>query len=228
MKKIIFKFTSVAVVLCMLMLCNVSFYATEQVDYTYILAEDVNVNAKVDDIIEIPVSVSENQGMMGFKLLVSYDSDILAPVSVDRGEALGAGLLNDSIGTSDMSVLQIVWTGSDNCYENGLLFTMKFKVLNADFTSTEVKFDYSQPDTFNVKYDDVKLSFDNSTINNFKTGDVNFDGIVNVVDATTIQKYSVGLTSFDSLQKQLADVNNDGAVNVSDATLIQKQVVGLA
>ena len=59
-------------------------------------------------------------------------------------------------------------------------------------------------------------------------GDVNHDGIVNVVDATLVQKYVVSLVEFDSETLKVADVNGDGEVNVVDSTLIQKMVLGLA
>lgn len=58
-------------------------------------------------------------------------------------------------------------------------------------------------------------------------GDVNHDGIVNVVDATLVQKYVVSLVEFDSKTLKVADVNGDGEVNVVDSTLIQKMVLGL-
>ncbi len=57
-------------------------------------------------------------------------------------------------------------------------------------------------------------------------GDVNGDGIVNVVDATEIQKFSVGLVTLSESAILSADVNGDDVVNVSDATMIQKQCVG--
>ncbi len=224
MKKLIFKITSVLVVLCMLTLCTASIYATNGI--SYIIAEDIELSS--DEIeFEIPVSISENQGIMGFMLLLSYDSEIIEPVSVERGEALGAGYFNDSIGTAETDVLKIMWTGSENSYTNGLLFKVKFKVLKADFTSTKVSFDYSQPDTFNENYDDVELSFDDSNIFRISTGDVNRDGSVNIVDATEIQKYLVNIVKFDDVQKKLADTDNNGTVSVMDATKIQKYIVNL-
>ena len=50
-------------------------------------------------------------------------------------------------------------------------------------------------------------------------GDVNEDGIVNVMDATAlIGAYLKGTT--DNLQQSVADVNQDGVINVMDATEI--------
>ena len=67
-------------------------------------------------------------------------------------------------------------------------------------------------------------------------GDVDNNGIINVVDATDIQKYVVNLTDengnkFIDINNAedvyVADVNGDGIINVVDATLIQKYIVRL-
>lgn len=58
-------------------------------------------------------------------------------------------------------------------------------------------------------------------------GDVNMDGVVNVIDATLVQKYIAGLTELTDEQKKLANVNKDDVVNVMDATQIQKYCAGL-
>ena len=57
------------------------------------------------------------------------------------------------------------------------------------------------------------------TIRYLATGDVNEDGIVNVMDATAlIGAYLKGTT--DALSSAVADVNHDGVINVMDATEI--------
>lgn len=70
-------------------------------------------------------------------------------------------------------------------------------------------------------------------------GDVNYDGIINIIDATLIQKYSANLLDYpknDSINvglcpvagksfvllKYNSDMNRDGKRNVSDATAVQK------
>ena len=59
-------------------------------------------------------------------------------------------------------------------------------------------------------------------------GDVNGDGVVNIIDATFIQKYIAGIDSFTEKQESLADVNNDGLINIIDATSIQKYCAGIS
>lgn len=67
-------------------------------------------------------------------------------------------------------------------------------------------------------------------------GDVDNNGIINVVDATDIQKYVVNFTDENGNKfidvnnaenVYAADVNGDGIINVVDATLIQKYIVRL-
>ena len=58
-------------------------------------------------------------------------------------------------------------------------------------------------------------------------GDVNEDGIVNIIDATTVQKYLASLLTLTDTQKKLADVDSNGTVNIIDATTIQKHLAGI-
>ena len=60
---------------------------------------------------------------------------------------------------------------------------------------------------------------------NYRVGDVNMDGKVNVTDATLIQKYLASILDFNNAQCYLADYNNDGKISTSDATEIQKYAV---
>lgn len=55
-----------------------------------------------------------------------------------------------------------------------------------------------------------------------KLGDVNMDGVVDILDVTNIQQYKIGTYDISTYrQKTLSDVNKDGSVTVRDATLIQ-------
>ena len=61
--------------------------------------------------------------------------------------------------------------------------------------------------------------------NKYKIGDVNLDGVLNIIDATTIQKHLVELEFLNDIQKSVADFNNDGVISVVDSTDIQKYLV---
>ena len=90
----------------------------------------------------------------------------------------------------------------------------------------------STAETFAKKYG---YKFNSSETTRLK-GDVDNNGIINVVDATDIQKYVANLTDENGNKfidvnnaedVYVADVNGDGIINVVDATLIQKYIVRL-
>lgn len=60
-----------------------------------------------------------------------------------------------------------------------------------------------------------------------RIGDVDKNGIINILDATAIQKHLANLETFDSSEIELADVNSDGVINILDATEIQKYSANL-
>lgn len=61
----------------------------------------------------------------------------------------------------------------------------------------------------------------------YPLGDVNGDGVTDVVDATWIQLYSADLKELTAEQLSRAETNNDGIVDISDATNIQRIAAGL-
>ena len=59
-------------------------------------------------------------------------------------------------------------------------------------------------------------------------GDVNVDGVLNVVDVTAIQKHCAGLITLEGQTVlELADVNHDERIDVTDATAVQRIIAGL-
>jgi len=59
-----------------------------------------------------------------------------------------------------------------------------------------------------------------------ETGDVNEDGVVNIIDALMIAQYYVGLNP-PGFNDTLADVNGDGSINIVDALMVAQYDVEL-
>ena len=57
-------------------------------------------------------------------------------------------------------------------------------------------------------------------------GDVNLDGMINLIDVKYVMQHYNNARTLDSHQKQNADVNGDGKVNLTDAKLIMKYYNG--
>lgn len=68
---------------------------------------------------------------------------------------------------------------------------------------------------------------DTGLIRDYKLGDVNLDGKLNIRDATKIQKFIAKLEEFVHLQNNVADYDSDGKINIKDATRIQMFIAGL-
>ncbi len=118
------------------------------------------VNAEAGKEISIPVYLSNNQGIMGFVMSVSYDTDILTPVSVEAGALIPSGTTFDNnADISTSNTFDILWAGTDNVTEDGCLYNLNFKVADdAEAGNTNIQLSYSQSDTFNVDYEDVVLN----------------------------------------------------------------------
>lgn len=53
------------------------------------------------------------------------------------------------------------------------------------------------------------------------TGDLNGDGVIDVMDATTLQRHLAGIELIDARRLPYADADGDGSITVADVTLLQ-------
>lgn len=194
----------------------------------YVLADDATLNAEQQEL-DIPVRISDNGGIMGFGLTLSYDKTLFEPVSVERGAAIPDGMLNDSIGVGDGGAFKVIWTGTSDNKRDGVLFTARFKVLATAFTRSEIKINFSKADTFDENYEDVVLECEGAVITGTRAfaGDANRDGVLNIRDATHIQKYLVGKLDETEIDLDAADIDGKKGVTIDDATYVQRALVGL-
>lgn len=63
--------------------------------------------------------------------------------------------------------------------------------------------------------------------NDYLLGDVNNDGIINVMDVTALQMYIAGMVTLDDKINLRADVNFDGTISINDVTTIQNYTAGV-
>ena len=57
-------------------------------------------------------------------------------------------------------------------------------------------------------------------------GDVNSDGVSNVIDVVQLVNYVLGMTSFNEAQMCSSDLNSDGIVNVIDIVQLVNLILG--
>lgn len=122
-------------------------------------------SAAAGETVRVPVRLENNSGVLGFKLIFSYDSRVLTPISVDCGDVVSQGLQDNIEGDSVPGEMCVYWSGTDNVYGNGTWFYINFRVNTQSIGETEIDVSYSQADTFNEDFEDVVLNCGKGYVN---------------------------------------------------------------
>ena len=112
------------------------------------LISDSDLAAQPGSEITVPIKVVDNCGIAGMGLILTYDQDVLTPVSVETTDLTSAGTCDDSIETSIDNTFKIIWASSDNITDDGTVFNVKFRVSGYASGNTSVGLSYIQKDTF--------------------------------------------------------------------------------
>ena len=140
----------------MLGLFQVSVFA----ENTYTVSSD-NVHTKQGESFTIPIRLENNKGIMGFKITVQYPNEKLTLTNISSGSVTNGGLFNTTV-MSYAAVngsFDVVWSDTQDFTDDGTLFMLSFSVSEiADDCVCKIKLTYSQDDTFNESWQDVKLN----------------------------------------------------------------------
>lgn len=154
MKKII------SIILTLVCFCSftiVAFAANAE-----LTADDVSVSP--GDSFEVTYSIKNNPGVMGFAFELSYDASAFDVISVTKSESIESGYFNDSVGTSKPGTVKIVWTGTENLNGDMILFSVKIQTIDNISGEYSIKIKCLEDDTFNEKWQDVKIDCDQINI----------------------------------------------------------------
>ena len=117
-----------------------------------------SLNAGQSDVL-VPVKISSKASLMGFKITVSYVPDQVEITGVSRGSVTTNGNFSTNYGVND-GRFDIIWNNTSEVKADGTLFVLTVDTTKATKDS-EIKITYSQPDTFDESYNDVKLTCTN-------------------------------------------------------------------
>lgn len=120
-------------------------------------------------IIEYHVSITDNPGLSGFLIKLTYDTDALSVITEDDGKTvtaergeLGSGSL---VASKTTNGCQVLWysVSEESC--DGTLFTLRFKIDdNAPIADYPIKVSYSAQNTVNAAGDPVQLHCEDGRI----------------------------------------------------------------
>lgn len=121
---------------------------------------------------KIPVIISNNTGIMGFKICFRIDSDKVMISNIACGEAFTNGMFNYSL-TKDQNQADILWSGTENVNDDGNMFYVYVKQKESFTDEIVIHLSYSQEDTFNDNYEDVQLVCSDIDVNTSETSESN-------------------------------------------------------
>lgn len=114
------------------------------------------ITVEAGEQFSVPIRIENNQGFMGFALIIHYDGQAVAPVSVAKGSML-SGMFNSSIETSTEDAFKIVFSATQDCKIDGELCTIVF-CANQKFSGSQIiEISYSEEDTFNEQWEPVAM-----------------------------------------------------------------------
>lgn len=127
-------------------------------------AEESNLVAAVVDGIEflddssylIPLCLTQNTGIMGFRIRLECIDDNVRIYSVSRGSVTADGVFDSNVQVDGSQVVDILWNNVENVEKDGSLMYIGVTVLEPN-EQIRLNVSFEQADTFNEKYEDVIL-----------------------------------------------------------------------
>lgn len=197
-----------------LMLC-IGFIAFASDSY---VVSSTDVTAKQGDSITVPINLSGNKGLMGFRISVNYPNNHLLLKNVSSGSITKNGMLNTTIKdyVANEGSFDILWSNSSGVSGDGTLAIIAFSVKSeAKNGECSIKLSFSQEDTFDGEFNDVKFSCkpitvaigenNDATQQQETTGSTNNSGSDKVSDDYLVNTVQDALDSLGG--KELSELN---------------------
>jgi hypothetical protein len=180
------------------------------------------------DVVNIP-----DPGLGAFTIDISYDSAIVTPTAFAAGPALDNVDCNLAYATNTVRCSGL--RAAAGAVGDVALVNLTFEVDAGAVLGAQSPLTVGVVELVDVDGYDIGAGTQDGTITAGLCGDVNCDGVVNVVDALFILQYEVGLRDGSDqcpapsghLYLPACDVNCDAACNVIDALFVLQYEVGL-
>ena len=194
-----------------------------------------NITGKPGDEIDIPIVITNNQGIAGFKFRLHFDNTKLLPISIMQGDVLHAGSITSNLQSdgdlSHLDYVTSVWASTSNITGDGVMYSVRFKIKDGtDNEITLLTVSYSPGDVINQTLDVLKpeVTQGRVEINTFIYGDIYTDGVINSKDVVRLAQYLAGwsTTLLSPAELSAADVHSDGVINSKDVVRLAQYLAG--
>ena len=197
-KQIISVLISIAVLVMMFVPINAETRTTITVE---------NVTANMGETIAVPIKLSENTGICGATISVSYDERLVL-TSIDKGSALSS-LAMTKPGNLSANPVKIVWDGMDADGSNGIMALLTFALPNESGTFN-VSVSYEDGDIVDGTLSPINILTQSGAITVGDVGGEGGDDTPEQNENVTIKVDSVTANSGGSIDVPIRLTNNTG------------------
>lgn len=174
----------------------------------------------VGERLNVDIQIAGAQGVVGYELIVGFDSTVLRYIGGANADYLpeGAFALSPIVlnGAVHIAATSIIGAASDS---KGTLATLTFEVVAARASTLQLR-EVLLSDSAGMSLAVTMKDGHIQTIEVPSIGDVNGDSRVNILDLTLVAS---SFTAASPVAPRL-DVNEDGAVNILDLVLIAQHL----
>ncbi len=212
---------------------NTTLYAVWRKDAVTTGAQIVvgNVTAVPGSTVMVPIEIKNNPGVMSVSFRMRYPNSAITLVDSGAKALIGTSVSNPNFG---LMPYPYSWYRPefDNFTGDAILATPKFKISqNAPEGIYDIVIEYDPKVNEIVDKNNQNINFEvvvgQITVSKVLCGDVDKNGVVNMLDGIAIMKYYNKWTGFETGSKYnfsnaVADVDGNGVVNMLDGIAVMK------
>ncbi len=124
-----------------------------------------------ENLYKIPLCITGNQGIMGYYITVRRTSGTACIRGVERGSLTEKGVFDFNV-SKEQDTVDILWAGTNEATGDGEIAYIVLSDPSGFRQEYGLTINYSQADTFDEEYQDVKLECYSATIKSEKAGEV--------------------------------------------------------
>lgn len=109
------------------------------------------------NVIDIPIEISNNTGIMGYKLDLEIDNGEF--YEVNQGSSFSSGMFNSNI-TNENKKCSVIWTNDEEIKKDGTLFIVTVTIKD-EKKDVKINLSYSKSDTFGKDLEEMDLGCKN-------------------------------------------------------------------
>lgn len=177
-------------------------------------------------LVDVPIILSNNPGVMGFEFSVAYNANHLELVSYTVGSVINLPVEPPNI-TANPIRFNFEEMGMANNTNDGTILTLRFYVKDTlalgEFTPITTQIHTAM----NMSFENISFASINGgiTMSSVIFGDVDGDGIITFADVLLLRQYLAGWSGI-TICPIASDTNGDGIINVLDVLRLRQYRAG--